>query len=1152
MKVKKYLSVFAVVCAGALTLAGCSDYDNGYNEAAIKFQEEFKNTFGDIDPEQDWNLAERATVTVNTQTTSNIKIYALRGNEYSIVGNYEGVNGTRMLGVDVIEGTRNLIVTDGRTAQKCAPRDVVAFSSMSTRTIGTGNEAVGITKITDPNGLQIGTVTYPMYKEATEADYDAMKEVIPEIGYRKTYTNLNNVVHDFTYISQGKFIIYPYYWETSSANTIGIYYYDNNNERQEVDVYTIKSGDEFQYHEISQSYTNGFSLENATNTANAQLYKDYSSFTWTDRNNNLVENLGLPNGNLLSRFTDLTLDVTMKKWTPAMRVVFYKSDGSNKSVNIVNPSPSENGEQQVTQTINLQALVNQDSSWRDYLENCSKVSLAGNNYEFEAKTFSAPNSTTVIGDVVLNDVYFSYSSDGSWKNYSQNFCSEIFTNNIGSMVRGQGIVIDIEPGTRFGMYLKKTDIINNEAHPYTFYSEGKLNNPEHCGSGVTDDGQGHVTQVPGLHPCYASTFTVSALEGQMFLGFEDWPNDGNASDFDLNDVVFAFSGSTPIIINEDPEPNGTWMLACEDLGGTFDRDYNDVIFKVRHISGETTAYVTPVAAGGTLASYVFHVPEEGEETCLGEIHQLFGFEPAKSGEYEAYNVIDTSRGTEGQMQTINVPEDWTMAYYSTDTFGEGSLQGGEGYQNMGGFEIRTLPKGTDPVSNNSLEAVNALSSGASRIPAPDMGAAPYIICFPASYVEKNTPSLGKKTETFWAWPREFMTIDGCYPDFPGWVRDHSNRTYGTWYQRRKNDAPTVSELKIVTDMPIQQGGGQGDPDESDLNVSISSTSINQGGTAILTIQTSSSGNITFSVSPAEAGSVEGNTFTASSSYHGSVTITVNQAATNSSEEGSASVTLTINEVTNMGTQDNNDFGFQWYTQRGDHYSGGDSKERLTMHLAEGQLLNVSPYLYNGTGNITCTFDAGGTGTTCEIPSGATMRGQTIKVTGGGTTGYATLILHYEGDATYKPKDIAISIDVSSATRAKILHNGNALTYADGRLSCIENHSWFDANQIWVIEQVPNDEEYYYLYNEGAGKYLYLIDDGNQGRDNNWSPAYSERVPVNDQHGKFKMVPNNGIQWQVKYTGGYMGSNAENGGNDGIYIYLNKTGNDVYTWNLDFQ
>ena len=236
MKVKKYLSVFAVVCAGALTLAGCSDYDNGYNENAIKFQEEFKNTFGDIDPDQDWNLAERASVTVNTQQASNIKIYALSGDEYAIVGNYEGVNGTRLLGVDIIEGTTSLLVTDGHTAQKCAPGDVVVFNGLDTRTTyeGTTNETVTVSKLREP--VTIGNVTYPVYRYATtQEELKALTTVIPE-----GEVNLTKVTHDFSYVSTGSFIIYPYYWVTSSRNTIGVYYYDSNNNKVEVDVYTAK------------------------------------------------------------------------------------------------------------------------------------------------------------------------------------------------------------------------------------------------------------------------------------------------------------------------------------------------------------------------------------------------------------------------------------------------------------------------------------------------------------------------------------------------------------------------------------------------------------------------------------------------------------------------------------------------------------------------------------------------------------------------------------------------------------------------------------------------------------------------------------------------------------------------------------------------
>ena len=136
----------------------------------------------------------------------------------------------------------------------------------------------------------------------------------------------------------------------------------------------------------------------------------------------------------------------------------------------------------------------------------------------------------------------------------------------------------------------------------------------------------------------ASTFYVG---DQMFLGFEDWPNTTDVwggSDFDLNDVVFAFDGCQPTIINEEPDK---WLLACEDLGGSFDIDYNDVVFSVEHISGQNKAKLTPLAAGGTLASYIYFqdpLSTTGNRNKLfGEIHQLFGAEPVKSGEFEIVN-----------------------------------------------------------------------------------------------------------------------------------------------------------------------------------------------------------------------------------------------------------------------------------------------------------------------------------------------------------------------------------------------------------------------------------------------------------------------------------------------------------------------------------
>ena len=140
MKIKNLLSFFVPAAMLSLGVASCSDYDNGYTESAIKFQEEFKKAYGDIDPEQDWNLAERGTVTVSTMKESEVKIYALTGDEYTIVGDYQGVKGTQMLGFDMVEGTKSILVTDGETAQKTVPGGVVAFGS--SRTTYPGNDVV--------------------------------------------------------------------------------------------------------------------------------------------------------------------------------------------------------------------------------------------------------------------------------------------------------------------------------------------------------------------------------------------------------------------------------------------------------------------------------------------------------------------------------------------------------------------------------------------------------------------------------------------------------------------------------------------------------------------------------------------------------------------------------------------------------------------------------------------------------------------------------------------------------------------------------------------------------------------------------------------------------------------------------------------------
>ncbi len=825
MKIKSLLSFFVPAAMLSLGVASCSDYDNGYDAAAIKFAQEFRNTFGDIDPEQDWNLAERGTVTVSTMKESEVKIYALTGDEYTIVGDYEGVKGTQVLGFDMVEGTKSIMVTDGVTAEQTVPGGVVTFGS--TRTVYGGNNDVKIEELGDAGYTDANGVKFDRWKEATSANYDAMKAIIPESGGssgNNHYTNLNRVTHDFAYVSTGEFIIYPYYWETSSENTIGLYYGEGNNYR-EVDIYTIKQGDELQYYQSGQTERKGLSWANATGTAatfdesgnttanlanvkaGAFVYRGYKAFTWISPTYNLVQNLGFGTENY-TQYDKFVIDCELKGNTPGIRVLFYQGDNESKALTINSSGKHEYTKAQLIETLG-----------ESYLTNCTKVVLAGSstsNGTFQGSDYWANGKKEVLGDAYIKEMYFEKNGGAlGWHNFSDPnngnssdvwFCSEIFTRLGAQKVRGQGIKVDIPEGTRFGMYLKKGNP-NNPTH--IFYSEGSKNtNYGSHGYGVIDNGNGTITQTNYLNPCYASTFKMPGENGEdhLFLGFEDWPNDGGYSDFDLNDVVFAFDGCKPTIINEEPDK---WLLACEDLGGSFDIDYNDVVFSVEHISGQPTAKLTPLAAGGTLASYIYFQDPFGNsnrDKCFGEIHQLFGAEKLNSGEYD---IINARHRFEKTAQTIEfaVAENWSMAYYSTDTWGEGSVYTRENKDvNMGGFEIRTLKPGNDAPA--TLDITSEAFSGASKIQPSTLDRGdnvPYILCIPYSYKHYNynrtNPEAGTKTVCVWAWPTEFTTIcnangtSGPYKDFGGWVQNKNNNT--DWYKNKdyqNADAATVDNL----------------------------------------------------------------------------------------------------------------------------------------------------------------------------------------------------------------------------------------------------------------------------------------------------------------------------------------------------------------------
>lgn len=215
------------------------------------------------------------------------------------------------------------------------------------------------------------------------------------------------------------------------------------------------------------------------------------------------------------------------------------------------------------------------------------------------------------------------------------------------------------------------------------------------------------------------------FNGQTFLGFED-----GGGDEDLNDIVFWVQGQyntpEPPITVPDPDPlpepqSESWIIACEDLGNTDDIDFNDVVFSVSHTAGETTAKVTPLAAGGVLPSNIYHGGNN-----LGEIHNLInGAQPNANGQYSMLNT--GSKGTPGSAITITVPADYSVTNH--------------------GFTVKVKDQ------NESIVLESA-----------EIGTAPQMLVLPGE----------------WAWPTERTPIGTAFTMFGDWSK--AANTAIDWYK----------------------------------------------------------------------------------------------------------------------------------------------------------------------------------------------------------------------------------------------------------------------------------------------------------------------------------------------------------------------------------
>lgn len=232
---KNFLVTLMLV--GSLFMSSCTE--DIYNPDKVKedYEQNFVDLFGEIDPNQDWNVTELKSVTVDPGSSTEVQIYAKNGDVYKLVGDYKEVSGTRTLTFDAAKGVDDFYIVAGGQGKPAKNGESVSFTDAGTRSYEDYNGWW------DPDPVftvKDDYVTFPWedvmaYAERLPNDPDGDNLEVDGIS-----TNFDLVM------GNDEITVYPVYWNASFDHTLGIYWYDEDGKMKEQDIYTDKEGDDVQ------------------------------------------------------------------------------------------------------------------------------------------------------------------------------------------------------------------------------------------------------------------------------------------------------------------------------------------------------------------------------------------------------------------------------------------------------------------------------------------------------------------------------------------------------------------------------------------------------------------------------------------------------------------------------------------------------------------------------------------------------------------------------------------------------------------------------------------------------------------------------------------------------------------------------------------
>lgn len=251
----------------------------------------------------------------------------------------------------------------------------------------------------------------------------------------------------------------------------------------------------------------------------------------------------------------------------------------------------------------------------------------------------------------------------------------------------------------------------------------------------------------------AGTFTFG---GVTYCCFEDAPlsksnNRGQifrSYDHDYNDFMLKI---TPRPV-ESTYNSSSVRVMCEDLGGSFDWDFNDIVYDLKfeqgaHQNEHATITITLQAVGGTLP---IHMIVKGQD--MGELHELLGGQTiGADGLFTPINV--------GEGQTGKDPIELTKIDLGRDKMPDG-------------YDFRQIVHEISLQVCEEHYSTSGTRAGETSSSSSTTTEVSHIINFPDAEGDKAPQCFMTSVGT--EWPDELQNIGKKYSEFNDWVKNQAS------------------------------------------------------------------------------------------------------------------------------------------------------------------------------------------------------------------------------------------------------------------------------------------------------------------------------------------------------------------------------------------